>query len=262
MSMTTYKKLNNQPLTYVLAEFRFSPVMEIASYIPKIQEALRKSYPNSLKRGEQSFQIQASSVTVSTIDQWAFVSANKKSAVEISQERLIYATAEYPRFEGFSNICKAALSALVDIIGPSLIYRIGLRYGDVIKAAQGETISELVSNNFGMPNNCIDALGSNSQYISESLLETDIGKLVIRSLYGKNVATRLPDTHGLPIFIPSDNAPSERLILDFDHFWEAKDESVNFEVPEVLSKLSALHETARKAFWQVTSDYARKTKWA
>ena len=68
--MTDYKKLENQPLKFVLAEFRFSPVMQIAEYIPKIQEALRKQYPIQDKRSEQTVQVQPGGIAVSAIDRW------------------------------------------------------------------------------------------------------------------------------------------------------------------------------------------------
>ena len=89
-----------------------------------------------------------------------------------------------------------------------------------------------------------------------------MGGLVIRTLYGKHNLTCLPDLQGLPISITTDATPSERIILDFDHYWEAKEESVSFETNDVLEKLAALHETSIAAFWKVTTDYARDTKWA
>ena len=259
--MDDYKKLENQPLKFVLAEFRFSPVMQIAEYIPKIQEALRKQYPIPDKRSEQAIQVQPGGIAVSAVDRWAFISANKKSAVDINQERLVYITAEYPRFVGFSDTCKLAIETLANIVEPSLILRIGLRYSDLVTVNDGEKITDLVTDHFGMPN-CIESLGTIRQHNTDTFLRTNIGGLVIRTLYGYHNLTCLPDVQGLPISIMTDTTPSERMILDFDHYWEAKDESVSFETNDVLDKLAALHETSREAFWKVTTDYARNEKWA
>lgn len=259
--MDDYKKLENQPLKFVLAEFRFSPVMQIAEYIPKIQEALRKQYPIPDKRSEQTVQVQPSGIAVSAIDRWAFTSANKKSAIDINQERLVYITAEYPRFAGFSDACKQAIDTLVNIVEPSLILRIGLRYSDLVMIDDGDDITELVSDHFALPN-FIEPLGVTRQHSTDTFLNTDMGGLAIRTLYGKHNLTCLPDVQGLPISITADATPSERIILDFDHYWEAKDKSVSFETTEVLDKLAMLHETSREAFWTVTTDYARNEKWA
>lgn len=256
-----YKKLENQPLNFVLAEFRFSPVMQIAEFIPKIQEALRKQYPISEKRSEQAVQVQPGGIAVSSVDRWAFISANKKNAIEINQERLIYITAEYPRFAGFSDACKQAIDILVNIVEPSLILRIGLRYSDLVLVDDGEKITDLVNEHFGLPN-CIKSLGETRQYTTDTFLHTELGGLVIRTLYGKHNLSYLPDIQQLPILIKKDTTPSERVILDFDHYWEAKDDSVGFVTNDVLKKLAALHETTREAFWKVTTYYARSEKWA
>lgn len=259
--MDEYNKLNKQPLQFVLAEFRFSPVMQIADYIPKIQESLRKQYPIPNKTSEQSVQVQAGGIAVSSIDRWAFLSADKKSAVDINQERLMYITTEYPRFEGFSNACEQALEALADIVEPSLILRVGLRYGDLVTLDEGESLSDLVNEHFGFPS-CTTTLGTAQHQNTETFLNTEMGGLAIRTLYGIHNLTCLPDVQGLPVQIKTDATPSERIILDFDHFWEAREESVSFETNEVLEKLSTLHETSREAFWQITTDHARNEKWA
>lgn len=259
--MSDYKKLENQPLKFVLAEFRFSPVLQIAEFIPRIQEALRKRYPIPKKKSEQAIQIQPDGVAVSKIDSWAFISADKKSAVDVNQERLLYITTDYPRFEGFSASCEHALAMLMEIVEPNLIFRIGLRYGDLIKVNETETLSELVTDHFGYPQP-LHGLGSARHQTVELFLSTDMGGLAIRTLYGLHNLTCLPDVQGLPVAISADSEASERLVLDFDHFWEAGDESVNFDTADVLQKLSALHETSREAFWKVTTDYARNVKWS
>lgn len=259
--MGDYKKLNNQPLTFVLAEFRFSPVMQISEYIPKIQEALRKQYPIPDKRQEQTVQVQPGGIAVSTIDRWAFLSANKKSAIDLNQERLVYITSDYPRFEGFAASCMNAVKVLAEIVEPSLILRIGLRYSDLVTIDQGEDIAALINDHFGLPS-CVGELGAARQHSTDTYLQTDMGVLAIRTLYGQHNLACLPDVQGLPIQIAADSATSERIILDFDHYWEAKEESVSFETNDVMEKLSALHKTSREAFWKVTTDYARNEKWA
>lgn len=260
--MREYKKLENQPLKFVLAEFRFSPVMQISEYIPKIQDALRKQYPIPEKKAEQAIQVQPGGIAVSTVDRWAFISASRKSAVEINQERLVYVTAEYPRFEGFSDSCRQALETLIDILEPSLIFRIGLRYSDLVTVEDSEKITDLVNDSFGLPVESIKTLGAPRQHSTDTFLNTEIGGLAIRTLYGNHNLTCLPDAQGLPISIKSDASTSERLILDFDHFWEAAGESVSLEADDVLERLSKLHKIAREAFWKVTTDYARNEKWA
>lgn len=256
-----YKKLENQPLIFVLAEFRFSPVMQIANYIPETQEAFRKKYPILEKRTEQKLQIQSGSIQVSSMDQWAFISPNRKSAVVVNQERLVYVTAEYPRFEGFLNSCGQAIETLVEIVDPDLVLRIGLRYSDLVIVDEGENVTDLVNEHFALPE-CIQSIGRAGQYSTNTSFDTDTGRLMIRSLYGEHDLTCLPDAQGLAISIDSDSTRGERMILDFDHYWEVGDETVDFDTKVVLDKLTRLHDTSRAAFWNITTDNARNKKWA
>ncbi len=261
--MNEYKKLNDQPLKFVVAEFCFTKILDIAKYIPKLQDALRKKYPNLDQRPNQSIQIQAGSISMSTTDIWSFVSENKKSAVEIHQDRLIYYTSEYPRFEGFHKACAEAVQFLVDIVDPTLVSRIGLRYSDlvIVDKSKNEKMESLVEKSFLFPDS-VQSLGNTQHQRTETILKTDLGNLAIRTLYGVHGLTCFQDIKSIPIFVDEDNEPSERTILDFDHFWQSGTNPVKFKAEEILDKLNSLHETSREAFWSVTTDYARNEKWA
>lgn len=258
--MDDYRKLNKQPLKFVLAEFRFSPVMEIVKYIPKFQEALRRKYPISETKSEQAIEVRHGGIAVSTIESWDFITSDKQNAVEINQERLIYCTAAYPRFNGFSEACEEILKVLIEVVEPSLLLRIGLRYSDLIMVGENEKISTLVDSHFVFPT-CVSTLGKELHQRSEAFIKTDLGNLAIRTLYGHHDLSCLPDIQGLPINIKKENSLSERIILDFDHIWESKDGQNNFEINEILNKLSRLHEISREAFWKITTEYARSKKW-
>ena len=239
----------------------FSPVMQIADYIPELQGALRNWYPEFEKTSEHSVQIQPGNITVSASDRWSFISANKKSAVVISHERLWYVTAEYPRFDGFSDTCEEVIATLVNILEPGLLLRIGLRYGDLVIIGENEKVADLIDEHFIFPQ-CIESLGSSQQQSTEMFLNTDQGVLTIKTLYGHHNFRCLPDIQGLPIAIGIDDVPGERIILDFDHVWENKEESIPFTTDEITERLGSLHETSRDAFWKITTDYARNKKWA
>lgn len=259
--VTTYPKLNNQPLKFALAEVRFSKVLQISKFIPELQEAFRKKYPAFMEGREPAVQIQGNGIDVSELQRWAFMSADKKSAIGIDQERLIYATSDYPRFQGFSDTCLDAIRILEKIVEPGLVHRIGLRYSDLILLGENESLSDLVDSHFGFSKN-LSSLGIPRQQSTETYIQTKVGSLVIRTLYGTNDLTCLQDVKSLPISLDVYPEPSERIILDFDHFWESQSEVVQFESKEIINILSSLHETSREAFWAITTDYARTEKWA
>ncbi len=261
--MDDYKKLSKQPLKFVLAEFRFSPVLQIAEYIPKLQEAFRKQYPIIKNKSEQAFQVHSSGLKVSTTEHWSFVTSDNKTAVEVNHERLIYCTTSYNRFDGFENACKVVLSILAEIVEPGLILQVGLRYSDLVTVDKNEKISDLVDSHLTFPKS-IDDLGEGIHQRSETFVKTDLGALAIRTLYGNHNLSCLPDIQGLPIYIEKDEIPSERIILDFDNFWkvDVKEGAVKFNVAEILKKLNIMHDNSRHAFWNITTDYSRNTKWS
>ena len=227
-----------------------------------MQDAVRKQYPILENRSQSTVQVQSDNINVSSIDRWAFISANKQSAIEVNQECLVYMAVEYPRFDGFSIACKQAVEMLVRIVEPSLVMRIGLRYSDLVVVDEDEKITDLVNDYFGIPTPCVESIGIPRQQSNDTLIKTDVGSLVIRTLYGHHNLMCLPDVQGLPVVMAIDDRSSERIILDFDHYWEATEDSVGFETSDVLEKLGMLHETSREAFWKITTDYARNEKWA
>jgi uncharacterized protein (TIGR04255 family) len=258
--MQNYPKLSNQPLKLVLAEFRFSAVMGIEKYISELQEILRPDYPTPASGKEQLVEVQPTGINLSNVDNWSFISMDKKSAININQHRLVYLTSDYPRFEGFSSKCKEALKTLQEVVKPGLIERIGLRYSDLILIDEGENIADFVDSSLA-PSGKLEVIGDLQQQRNEYYILADSGGLFIRTLYGKHNLSFLPDIHSLPIRIESEDEPSERMVLDFDHFWESKGESIEFETQKILDLLESLHKTSREAFWNVTTDFARKEKW-
>lgn len=258
--MTEYRKLEKQPLVLTLAEFRFSTVLEIQSYIPPVQEKLRKQYPLTTQTTEPLIHITGPNIEVAMKNRWQFVAADRKSAVTLDQDRLVYVTTAYDRFEGFAAACHHALDPLISIVEPDLLLRVGLRYCDLIKINDGEALEDYVDPCFGFPR-VADTLGTPEQQRDEIAVRTGNGQLLIRSLYGINNLPCSPDLQGIPILPNPDREASRRILLDFDHIWNHGDAPVAFSAEKIDHLLGGLHETARAAFWQVTTDTAKETKW-
>jgi uncharacterized protein (TIGR04255 family) len=259
--MIEYKKLNNQPLQIVLLEVRFSTVMDIAKYIPAFQDKIRKEYPIS---GEplvdQSVHINGQNIEVRNSQQWAFVSKNRKSAVTLADSRFVYFTAEYPRFEGFSKQVESALQVVSEVISPSLISRIGMRFCDLVKPTKDENIEQLISKDL-LYDKVLDRCGKVATHTTETILQNDFGILLIKTMTGINKAVLPPDFGRLPVVIEEDKESSIRTILDFDHYWHDDTNQMDFDIYAVKQKMEEMHNPLREAFWNVTTDYARNEKW-
>lgn len=259
MNNEDFVKLNNHPLLFVLAEFRFSDVRNIEEYIPKLQERFRKIFPFIEEKIGQEINLTPQGINISETKQWAFVSKDKSQAIILNYNRLVYMTADYDRFNGFKEGCKSVINILVDEVAPSLLTRIGLRYADLIIKNNDEDITSYVQNSV-CEKGFLSEIGNSKRQMKETLIVTDVGFLNIRSMYAESDISILNDNDNFPINIARKNEVSERILLDFDHFWqpEKEEDSLNFETDEIFRKLEVLHKPARQAFWHITTKTGRK----
>lgn len=249
-----YKKLHNKPLLFVLAEFRYSPVLKMEGFIPEIHEKLRHIYPLIEKNVQQSIEFKESEVTVTGVNHWVLLSKDKKSAVDIGPNRIVYMSSEYGRFDEFCSECKNILNVVQGVISAMLMMRVGLRYGNLIVVEPGKKIDDYVESQFSFPK-ALECIGESGHQKTESVVRTDTGLLVVRSLFGKHDFTCMPDAQGLPIALVGSNEISERMVLDFDSIWESKPQ--DFDVDAFMEKLRDLHVTSREAFWKITTEDAK-----
>ena len=109
--MSKYEKLTNQPLVVVLAEFRFSSILQMENYIPAFQNFLRQDFPLFSTTEQQEMIIEQQGIRVNSSTGWVFLSSNKKRAIILDRSRLVILSSEYERFPNFWNDCKKALDS-------------------------------------------------------------------------------------------------------------------------------------------------------
>lgn len=256
--MSKYEKLTDQPLVIALAEFRFSTILTMEKHVSAFQEHLRQDFPHFSKTQNQEMVIEGNSVKVTNSDGWLFLSSNKKRAFRLDKDRIIFMTSEYDRFPNFWKDCETALSFVSEKIKPSLLLRIGLRYSDLIIGKNEEdpieSYVEPIICNAGQLNN----IGKQIHRTKETVLKTNDGFMVVRSLCGTLNLSAWPDLNEPPILIKKHSNPTKRILLDFDHFWQPEDETVDFTVDFINKKIHALHEKSREAFWEITTLKGRR----
>lgn len=260
--MCDYKKLSNQPLVFVLAEFRFSPILDIKEYIPKIQDALRNKLPILRNTETQEITVSPNGISVQAQANWEFISKNSHTAASVNQNRLLFMTAEYERFDGFEDKCGFLLQTIIDIINPSLCLGLGLRYSNTILDIEKKGLIK----DFVQPrlynNDDLRLSGNLLRQTNETVWKTEEGAIFIRSIYGEDRALVWPDAENLPIAIQkTSDKPVRRLLLDIDNVWDAQEEEsdpLDFDKILILSKLSNMHKVSRKAFWNVTTERAKE----
>jgi len=262
-SGTDYPKLANQPLNLVLAEFRFSEIAKIATYIPDIQEQLRKQYPDFKQHRRHTIQLNESGVVAAgdATTLWTMVGAGRQKGIQIEGGRLIYFCSAYDRFPSFQAECMEVICVLIEVAAPGLLHRVGLRYNDLV-VADDDNVDAYVNPSWHMPAG-LAGLGGAQLYRTETVLSTAVGVLAARTLTGKHAHSIMPDILqlGLPINVRINNNPERwSTLLDFDHFWESEP-GVDFTADHAQTTLGNLHEPAREAFWKTTTEEAKK-RWS
>ncbi|NLB30653.1 MAG: TIGR04255 family protein [Alcaligenaceae bacterium] len=260
MDNTDYFKLTKQPLVFVLAEFRFPVIMQMNQFLPEVQEKLRQKLPFYEEQQAQEVQLNQDGIEIKSSPQWAFIDKSRTKSVLLSPSRIVFSTSAYDRFEGFEEFCLDVLDTLREVVKPSFIQRIGLRYADLIVPENRElSVSAYVKPGF-YENIDFSEIGSLGRKVNEFLLETEEGTMVIRTMYGHHDLSVFQDIH-LPIKLSTRDVASERILLDFDHIWEAhaEDEFLSFDRALISEKLHKMHYLSRKAFWSSVTEEGIET---
>lgn len=260
-----YQKLANQPLTLVVAEFRFAPLNLDSEELWSFREQLDalmggRALQNTVQNAR--FEADGLRITASPLLRWHTEDAGE--SVQLEADRIIFSTTQYPRFPDFSKKVKTLLVSLRAAMPLKGLKRIGLRYNDAVVPEADEDLADYLQAAF-LP---WPSFGEKplpvAQHTTETIFNTPSGTLAIRALLGRHGQSFMPDVRdrfGLksPIEVPTDRATA---VLDFDHYWQDSDgANTDVNVDKAIKRLGMLHEPAREAFWNVTTDFARNEKW-
>lgn len=259
-----YTKLERQPLTLVLAEFRFARVTFAPSALAMLKERMASRFGEMTEGVAQQVQLGDAGVTIMPAPYVIWRAPESGASVHLEVDRIAYATTMYPRFEGFARDCLAVLEALIETLQPVTLHRVGLRYNDAIIPMPDELLEQYVEAPLLPFSPLAAGSGAVVRHLSETVVQTTAGALVVRALAGMHGLGMMPDLlgqFGLPLRV---DVPPDRpvAVLDFDHYWEvAEAEGVAFDVDTAGDRLTRLHEPAREAFWKVTTEFARIQRW-
>jgi uncharacterized protein (TIGR04255 family) len=137
-------KLERQPLTLVLAEFRFKPVEFEPQAIAALKERFAPLFSELTEGVTQQVQLGDRGVTVVSAPYIVWRAPLLGKSVHLEADRIIYATTTYPRFDGFLRDSMAVVEALLETLRPSSLHRVGLRYNDVVVPMQDEALADYV----------------------------------------------------------------------------------------------------------------------
>ncbi|MDQ2644656.1 MAG: TIGR04255 family protein [Myxococcota bacterium] len=213
-------KLGNSPLTLVLCQVRFSPLLLMGEYVPRIQDRLRQQgYPINASAKVREFQLTATGAAARDRERWEFMSKDRRASVVITEGFVVLQTTAYDDFEKFVADLNEVVSTVNETVGGLLLERIGLRYVDAIVANAGETWRDYVQpslHGFDSPL----FKGPETLRLHQTIAATDVGQIIVRLHQNVDAAMLPPDLGtGALRAVPQVAKPGELVTLvDVDHY--------------------------------------------
>ena len=227
-----YVPLSQQPLSLVLGQVRFSPIRQMDSYIPEIQEAFRQ-YGFPVERAGKVQQINVgpgAGVPVQVIEQqrWEYRTRDETWSVLVTQDGVALQTTAYERFEGFADRLRHAIRTVLaatehDRLG--VVQRVGLRYIDVIQPRVGEDFRTYLRPGLHGTADSVFRAGTHRLHV-ESTGRTQVGNdvpgnMIVRIVQNDQGFSLPPDLiGGAPKYTARAKHGELTTLIDMDHYIE------------------------------------------
>jgi uncharacterized protein (TIGR04255 family) len=249
MERIPHPQLSNPPILLVIAQVRFSSVLQMSKFIPEIQERLRtQGFPKFRPAQQQNLLIGPPGTPPANQSPtllWEFLDRDDRKSLVVETGSVAFVVTDYSVFESFRDRLEIALSAISEVAKPSLRERIGLRYVNLVIPRPGKQVSDYIGAELQGMSPAQLSLKPVS-YVSVMLSQSEVGTFVFRCTCPTQGPTIPPDVQllGLKTDKPL-SLGSEFCVLDFDHFTE---KTKDFDVPAILSDFDQLHDLLDRSF--------------
>lgn len=263
------KKMKHAPVYFTIGQMQHNPLLNLGSYLPAIQERMRRAgYPDFKRAMQVQFDLspamaargtdQASQPAVQQVERFLFADISSTSGFVLQANSLSFQTTEYETFESFLGQLKFGLEILGEAIGGlSFVERLGLRYLDAVVPAAGEVLGQYLAKELlGLPTRMNKARFAYS-FAEAVLLVEGGGQVVSRTVIQNGALGFPPDLQPDNLKVPERfrTVSGEHAIIDTDGSFT---ERHSFDMTQVESRLQTLHGLIDESFHATATDYARK----
>jgi uncharacterized protein (TIGR04255 family) len=258
-------KMTSAPVFFTLAQVRFNQVLALESYVPQIQDQLRrKGYPDTQKVVTATFNLNMppapndaapQSLPVSQTIRHTFSTIDKKAGFILDQGSLSFQTMEYDVFETFSQTLLGGLRIVHDAVSLSYTDRIGMRYLDAVYPNKGEDLSEYLNESvIGLYRKLAGEL---LHSFSETRVKDGHISIVARIIVQDGRIGFPPDMQpiGLELLPRFQELYGMHAILDTDASHDAR---ATFDLGQIESRLLDVHDSVTKSFNLSVTKHALK----
>ncbi len=261
------QKLKNAPVFFTIGQVQHNPLLSLGTYIPEIQERMRRAgFPGFEQKTQVQVAFQASldgadegraAPTIQKHESYVFSDLDGVQGFILHPTSISFQTTSYDCFDVFYDQFERGFELVNEVVGGlSFVERLGLRYVDAVVPRDGEDLKlYLAPSLLGLP-----AAMENSDFshtFSESVLTTDGREQVIaRTVIQSGSLTIPPDLfpNSLKLQERFERVNGVHATLDTDGFCV---ERRPCNIPEVRTRMYALHGLIEQCFEASVTDYAR-----
>ena len=257
-------KWKNAPVYFVIAQIRFSPILNIESRIPDIQEMFRRNgFPDFRQaqqfmfnlNGQQNSVPEAATPFPEQKRLFIFSDQARTQALLLDASSLTFQTTAYETFDDLCEIFLRRFEEVTGIVSPSYTERVGIRYLDAVMPKEGENLDQyLIPEVQGLRCYSNEKL---IQTFSESRIQHEDGIVLSRVVrqHGKIAypLDLLPNAMQLILNSRFAGFEGHYAIIDTDGYNE---ERKNLDILELGRKLAALHKHVDHAFHETITEHA------
>jgi uncharacterized protein (TIGR04255 family) len=230
-------RLANPPIVYAFCQIRFPPVGTIdETKANEIHASLREQYPHRLAQNivEMPFVTGIGNPTPTLRQAWFLYDRPKSSGFVLEPTTFAYRTTAYVDFEHFVTEAVKGLKQTLEILRPTLIDRVGLRFIDLIEATDTAGLDSFIEGPLLGYKPQID--GFQAQLNQQMVMgKTTSGSIVFRYSRAQHPIAVPPELMDPTLTGLKKPRPSmESVIVDIDHFKDNADLDPNLELLEKL----------------------------
>jgi len=231
--------LEAPPLTQVICQVRFAPILQIVVGLPSAyQELIRLRFPKfgpGIKDGGRSL------VLPFPPNEFFFETYDGQSKASLALDFIALFTQKYSHWQSFTEDLQMVLGAFEEVYGSILTTRIGLRYINELRFANTGTDSM---------NGLVDLLNPELTHLYRNPIWSPPEKITDSILLHD-------DSGSLALRIEIASTPEARISLDYDFYTELV-KPVEMGKDKILETVSSFHQVIYNAFrWSIREEGMR-----
>ncbi len=238
---------------FALGQVVISAVLNMESYIPEIQERLRKSgYPRFERLELQTLRFEArSNPRMQTDTRWLFINRDDTGLVSINTHSVVLERSEYGSFDDFASELAAVLAQIQEVIDVEITDRLGFRRVNLIEGQDDLPLTDALSG--GLLGIDAGSFADAAEHRYEFWADTPVGRLMVRTSHPVPEDVLPDDLLPSRLIVRRPAVPTRAATVDIDHFMV---EPADFSAENIIESFWKLHDASDQAFRSAVTEAA------